>query len=121
MGILFSSLAFAKTKALNFTPQSGGYTNVVQDIAVYQEECQNHSSGHYTSELYEFDFSHNDKGDCIIIFRGDPLSFKVVLDDEAKHVIKNIRALDGSSVTYNLFMKKEGWNIYYSGTAIAHE
>ena len=32
------------------------------NIAVFQEICQSVESGHYTSKMYDFDFSHNDSG-----------------------------------------------------------
>ena len=63
---LLSACDNGNSKVVTFNPKNEDYTNVVQDIAVYEEACQNQSSGHYLSKSYEFDFYHDANGNCLI-------------------------------------------------------
>jgi len=131
LSVFANSYVTAKNKVLILNPEKnlsancGLYTNLVQDIAVYQEACQNNVSGHYTSKMYEFDFYHNDKGKCIATDSSSVISFKAILDDDATHVVKsmggvyesNNDSVIGGSVICDLNMKKsDELGIYYVGT-----
>lgn len=114
LGFISTSL-FAKTNVLDFNPTSNSYTNVVQDIAVFQEQCQKQSSGHYLSKMYEFYFHHDRNGNCIIVYGNDPIMFRVIMDDNAQHVIKNMTNINGDSVTCDVKMNNKGMDNYYTG------
>jgi hypothetical protein len=107
---------FSKTKVTKFNPKSTDYTNVVQDIAVFQEICQSGESGHYTSKMYDFDFRHNYSGKCVLNSPDSFISVNIVLDDEAKHVVKTMKLLNGHSIVYDISMKQyNGHDNYYKG------
>lgn len=117
LSVSISTNVFAKTKVLNFSPTSIDYTNVVQDVAIFQEECQNKISGHYYSKLYDFNFYHDANGNCIINYGNDLAAFRVALDDDATHVVQTMHSLATNGyITYDLYMKKSGMNNHYTGT-----
>lgn len=115
LSILFCGCVFAKTTVLNFSPSSDTYTNVVQDIAVYQEACQNNTSGHYYSKMYDFTYEHDVDDNCIVA-GGSLLKFTVVLDNDAKRVVKILKGPGGATITYKLKMNSEENDNSYTGT-----
>jgi hypothetical protein len=127
ISFFISSYALAKNNVKTIDPKKdlAAYTSFVQDIAVYQESCQNNPSGHYSSKMYDFDFYHDKDGFCVVDDPGSGLIHaKVMLDNEATHVLKmmsgmyvsnNNSVVAGSGIC-ELNMKKSDNSYYYVGT-----
>lgn len=113
---LLSACDNGDSKVVTFNPKSEDYTNVVQDIAVYEEACQNQSSGHYLSKLYEFYFYHDVNGSCFINYNNGIIDIKVTFNKDATHIVRTTTIINGNSITYDVYLKEKGIDGYYTGT-----
>ena len=59
--------------------------------------------------------------DCVVDGSTGLLMFKVVLDDDATHVVKTMRGTTGGVVKYDLYKKTSDNADSYTGTVVAKE